>query len=296
MTDVLEEFNNLQKAVVELDNMVLEKSDQEIDFQLTRIKSSLADVKFSVSGDSYKELFKYLDEFLRWTELHLRSGKRTIIKSNIVTATEFLSNMRTRLLAQDKIEKEKALLALNNVFIVHGRDHDPMKELKTMLLEFDLNPIVLHEQPGGSRTIVERLERHSDVGYAFVILTPDDAGALGRSFARLLNALRRDFFRYADIDANSRAERNLRKMHSLLKRRARQNVVLEFGYFIGLLGRDRVCCLLKGTVEKPSDMEGIVYVAFKRSVNEVRHMIIKELKEAGYEIRLQETNQSVNRR
>ncbi len=55
---------------------------------------------------------------------------------------------------------------------------------------------------------------------------------------------------------------------------------------MGLLGRDRVCCLHKGSVELPSDMDGIVYVAFKRSVNEARNMIMKELKEAGYEIKL----------
>jgi len=65
---------------------------------------------------------------------------------------------------------------IKNVFIVHGRDHKPMKELKAMLSEFGLNPMVLHEQPSGSRTIVEKLEKYSDVGYAFMILTPDDVG------------------------------------------------------------------------------------------------------------------------
>lgn len=72
---------------------------------------------------------------------------------------------------------------------------------------------------------------------------------------------------------------------SFLRNRARQNVVLELGYFIGKLSRDRVCCLHKGDVELPSDMHGIVYIFFKKSVNEVRHKIIKELKEAGYEIK-----------
>jgi hypothetical protein len=67
--------------------------------------------------------------------------------------------------------------------------------------------------------------------------------------------------------------------------RARQNVILEFGYFIGKLRRDRVCCLHKGKVELPSDMQGIVYIPFKDSIEEARDMIIKELKEAGYEIK-----------
>lgn len=179
-----------------------------------------------------------------------------------------------------------------NVFIVHGRDHEPMKELKSLLYEFGLNPIVLHEQASGSRTIIEKLEKHSDVGFAFVLLTPDDAGYC--QYER----------RVLSDEYGLKIKLTLRKLRSIIKKehetilgtimkgfvdvlhgRARQNVVLEFGYFMGLLGRDRVCCLLKGDVEKPSDMHGIVYVPFKASVKEKRNMIIKELEEAGYELK-----------
>lgn len=58
------------------------------------------------------------------------------------------------------------------------------------------------------------------------------------------------------------------------------------GYFWGLLKRKKVCCLLKGGVEKPSDIEGIVYIPFKESIEEVRNKIIKELTEAGYETKI----------
>jgi len=68
----------------------------------------------------------------------------------------------------------------------------------------------------------------------------------------------------------------------LSEKRARQNVILEFGYFMGLLGRDRVCCLYKSGVRLPSDMQGICYVNFDDSVNEAKEMITKELKAAGY--------------
>jgi predicted nucleotide-binding protein len=165
-----------------------------------------------------------------------------------------------------------------NVFIVHGRDHEPMKELKTMLLEFGLNPIVLHEQPSGSRTIVEKLEKHSDVGYAFVILTPDDMGNLKQ------DALSISWIVTVPIGTIRSGDKILRE-HGF-KDRSRQNVVLEFGYFIGLLGRDRVCCLHKGDVELPSDMQGIVYIPFENSVEEIRIKIMKELKEAGYEVKI----------
>ena len=80
--------------------------------------------------------------------------------------------IRTSEAEKVQIKKSKS----KRVFIVHGRDHKSMKELKVMLKEFGLKPTVLHEQPSGSRTIVEKLEKYSDVGYAFVILTPDDIG------------------------------------------------------------------------------------------------------------------------
>ena len=80
------------------------------------------------------------------------------------------------------------------------------------------------------------------------------------------------------------AELFFRSMPSMLINRARQNVVLEFGFFMGRLGRDRVCCLYREGVKLPSDMQGIVYIPFKKSLNEIRDKIAKELKAAGYNI------------
>jgi len=165
---------------------------------------------------------------------------------------------------QTSVNRQRANQPLSkNIFIVHGRDHKPMKELKALLCEFGLNPIILHEQPSGSKTIVEKLEEYSDnVGYAFVILTPDD---LARS--NILPLLP-----------------PLPELPFEPKMQARQNVILEFGYFMHLLGRDRVCCLHEGNVELPSDMQGIVYIQFKDSIEEVRPKIKKELNKAGYKI------------
>jgi len=182
----------------------------------------------------------------------------------------------TKLFIKHSPRREKKVARLSkktfseNVFIVHGRDHGPMKELKAMLTMFSLNPIVLHEQPSGSRTIVENLEKYSDVGYAFVILTPDDIGC---NYSEVARRRKTSTVRIALM-----TEQELRGRY-----RARQNVILEFGYFIGLLGRDRVCCLYKGDVELPSDMQGIIYIPFEGTVYEVRDKIVKELKEAGYE-------------
>jgi len=147
-----------------------------------------------------------------------------------------------------------------DVFIVHGRDNKPKLELARFLeKELGLNAIILHEQPDKGRTIIEKLEDESlDVGYAFVILTPDDMGG-------------------PIIEGN--------KVKSI-RPRARQNVILESGYFMGLLKRNRVCCLYKGDIELPSDMSGIIYKPFRESVKECFHDIVKELKAAGYKIKM----------
>jgi len=205
-------------------------------------------------------------------------------------------------------EAESTKPPSKNVFIVHGRDHKPVKELKAMLQEFGLNPIVLHEQPsGGSLTLAEKLEKYSeDVGCAFVILTPDDVGVcLGELFDQAMLAV------YEEEDKAMKAvkrildkskgsvqrfiEFNQRFVHdpsdvmeflSVLKARARQNVIFEMGYFWGLLKRKRVFCFLKGDVEKPSDIEGIVYIPFGKSMREVHGKIIKELNAAGFSVEL----------
>jgi predicted nucleotide-binding protein len=168
--------------------------------------------------------------------------------------------------------------AKKDIFIVHGINHQPVEELREILLELGLNPVILSEQPGGSRTIIEKLEKYSDVDFAFVIMTPDDRGLQGSPPSKL--PLPQFPFR----PPRNEMEFGL-WFATTLKPRARQNVVLEFGYLIGKIGRDRVCCLYKESVELPSDMQGIVYVSFIQSIKECRMKIIEELKEAGFEIK-----------
>jgi len=202
---------------------------------------------------------------------------------------EFIITKRRR--QKKKSSQRKGSTALSkNVFIVHGADHKPISELRAMLEEFGLNPIILHEQPSGSRTIVEKLEKYSNVNFAFVILTPDDVGGASKEYSDILQEASSVINKSLQGKAKSSESaimltKSIKRMRYLMRERARQNVVLEFGYFVGKIGRDKVCCLLKGDVERPSDMHGIVYVPFKKSVNEARGMIIKELRAAGYEIK-----------
>jgi len=153
-------------------------------------------------------------------------------------------------------ERKRAKTNPRKVFIVHGREDKPAYELAWVLeKDMGLIPIILREKTDEGRTIIEKLEKHSDVRYAFIILTPDDIGALS-------------------------AEREK------LKPRARQNVILELGYFLGKLGRKNVCCLLKGDIELPSDVSGIVYKQFKESVRECIFDIVKELIVAGSSLKI----------
>jgi predicted nucleotide-binding protein len=141
----------------------------------------------------------------------------------------------------------------NKVFIVHGTDHGPVNDLKDILKEANLQPLILEDLPCASKTIVEKLETYSDVDFAFVIITPDDMGSLylGKKHGQ---------------DTTGK-----------LNFRARQNVILEFGYFIAKLGRKKVCYLVKGEIEIPSDMNGIAYIPFNVSIKEIKQKILNEL-------------------
>lgn len=153
------------------------------------------------------------------------------------------------------------------VFIVHGRDELLKTQLARMLEKMKMEPIILHEQPSRGMTLIEKLEYYSrDIGYAFIILTPDDLGCLKEDF----------------VIEGPIAKMGIRAPLGALKPRARQNVVFELGWFQGKLGRDRVCLLYKKDVELPTDINGMVYSEFKESVEECYRDIVKELRDAGY--------------
>lgn len=153
-------------------------------------------------------------------------------------------------------EREEVKTNRRKVFIVHGRDTKHAYELAWILQKrAGLIPIILAVETDEGRTIMEKFEKHSDVGYAFVLLTPDDVGALATEKEKM-------------------------------KPRARQNVVLELGYFLGKLGRKNVCCLLKGDVELPSDISGIMNKRFKESVRECVFDVVEEWRAAGSPLRI----------
>ena len=143
----------------------------------------------------------------------------------------------------------------NEVFVVHGHDLGIKDSVARFLESIDLNPIILHEQPNKGRTIIEKFEDYSDVGFAIVIFTADDCGG-----------------KPDDSPEN-------------YKKRARQNVVLELGFFLGRLGRERVCTLYEEGVEIPSDYDGVLFVHLDDG-GAWRFLLGRELREAGLSVDL----------
>lgn len=139
---------------------------------------------------------------------------------------------------------------LRQVFVVHGRDDAAKTELEVFLQELGLEPIVLHRRPDEGRTLIEKFEHLSNVGFAVVLLTPDDSTI----------------------------------SNGVEERRARQNVVFELGFFYGRLGRNRVCCVYKKGTALPTDISGIVYKEFQSSISEVKYELLRELKAAGLSV------------
>lgn len=150
-------------------------------------------------------------------------------------------------------------VSTSKVFIVHGHDEVAKTSLEVFLREIGLDPVVLHRQADEGMTVIEKFEKHSDVGYAFILLTPDEIAYLASEHAKKDDERKKE-------------------------RRARPNVIFEFGYFVGKLGRSKVCCLHTGDVVLPSDLGGVIYKKFNANIEEVAYSIIKDLKASGYSI------------
>ncbi|APX99917.1 TIR domain-containing protein [Lacinutrix venerupis] len=151
----------------------------------------------------------------------------------------------------DNAVTEKEFSDNEKVFIVHGHNNEVKLDVARTLEKLGLSPIILHEQPNSGKTIIEKFEDYADVGFAIVLLTDDDLGKA--------------------------------KKEEQLNTRARQNVILELGYFIGKLGRERVCPLYANGVELPSDLSGVLYVELDKPGN-WKIKLAKELKACGYKI------------
>ncbi len=135
------------------------------------------------------------------------------------------------------------------VFVVHGHDELLKVQVARLVEQQGLDAVILSEKENEGKTIIEKIERHSDVGAAILLFTPDDSGKAN-----------------ADPD---------------YKTRARQNVVFEAGFFMGKLGREKTIMVVTDRdLELPSDLHGVVYT----SDNNWQFSLIREMKVMGFDV------------
>lgn len=221
----------MQKSVVSQLKILVEEganadSDRDIELWSSKASSFLN----AALGEVEAREFKNIENFDDWVQHARRLGHLQGIIANAEDQLEQTNSLTTPPIVPSLNTNKTGSHETRKVFIVHGHD-DAAKEATARFLEkLDLQPIILHEQASGGQTIIEKFEKYSgDVGFAVILLTPDDFGGTGKETS---------------------------KMHP----RARQNVVLELGYFMGKLTRNHVCALYKGGVELPSDIQGVIYI------------------------------------
>lgn len=194
--------------------------------------------------DTYAERRAFLSEEFSQILNYLEFGEKTSAPKPTIPINTITKTAKVQSMTSDKTK----------VFIVHGHDNASKQEVARFIESIGLDPIILHEKASTGMTIIEKIEHYSSqADFAIVLYTPCDRG------------------------------RGATETKVPARNRARQNVVFEHGYLMAQLGRENVCALVKGEIETPTDISGVVYVdldlagAWKLEVS-------KELKACGYSI------------
>ena len=214
----------------------------------------LLEQSFDVPNNKYKEEYENANFHLFFGSDDIVKTQKEDIQKQITVLESFLERLSLipTTIEPVKNETKTETKSTNKVFIVHGHNNEIKQTVARTITNLKLDPIILHEQPEQGRTIIEKFEKNSsDVNFAIILLTADDEGKA--------------------------------KVETDYKNRARQNVVFEMGYFIGKLGRERVFLLLENGVDKPGDLDGIIYVPIDNA-DGWKLKLVKELKAAGYNV------------
>ena len=230
-------------------------------------------IRISKTDMSFKELKPIVEKRADFT--YMVGAKYYVVDEGENVTRAFIKHIPRKEVKKTDIIPESLS---KKAFIVHGRDEKQALLLQKYLKDkLKVDAVMFDDLPDKGRTIIEQPEYIRDnVDYAFVIATPDDVGCLTEDIEEAGKMV---------VGLESVKAETVGRIFELFHTRARQNVVFEFGLFMGALGREKVCCLLKkDTEERPSDIDGILYKQFNKSVSEIFHEIPEELREAGYEI------------
>jgi predicted nucleotide-binding protein len=181
-------------------------------------------------------------------KFHLKFEKKLNNLKQLLNKVDLLKSE----IEDDKVDVISEIVSLDTskVFIVHGHDDIAKLETARFIEQLGFEPIILHEQASSGKTIIEKIESYSNVGFGIVLYTS------------------------CDIGAKKGEENNLNE-------RARQNVVFEHGYLIGKIGRENVCAIVKGNIETPNDISGVVYISMS---SDWKLELAKELRNSGYKV------------
>ena len=246
----------LYDAMLEADNW----SDYNTDLLLRLFgESKLTERYINRAYNQYS--YNFTDYEIKNLEYEVKEHKRSIVITiNSLKGIQKRLELYAELLdvqvasANEETSGNSACTFGDKVFIVHGHDDGTKETVARFVEHLGIAAIILHEQANRGQTIPEKFEEHAaEAGFAIILLTPDDVGAP------------------KDQEDN-------------LKPRARQNVLVELGYFWRGLGRERVCVLHKEEVELPSDMQGILYVPMD-SFGGWKEQLRKEMEQAKLPIK-----------
>ncbi len=220
---------------VDLERIKISKSEKTIESFIPQIKAEdrASSVGF-IGGPSYT---------------HQAIGRATDVTDDFIEGA--IGYKKALAETKSSIQKNKEG-ELCRVFIVHGHDESAQNKAARFVEKLGFEAIILHEKASSGRTIIEKIEHYSDVGFAIVLYTPDDVG-------------------------------NVKSEADNLNVRARQNVVFEHGYLIGKLGRTNVSALVDGKLELPNDISGVVYISLDEG-SAWQLQMAKEMKQSGYKI------------
>lgn len=224
--------------------------DKWVSFAMELLKRS-----FNIEENEYKKVFEGAGMNL------FPSGPSHIVhesKAEIKSKFEYLDSILERLplIPYDINKSTNKNMVYNSkrVFVVHGHEENLRLRVENFLLRLGLEPVVLFKEPSEGKTIIEKIEKEScDVCFAIVLYTACDLGN----------------------------DKLLVKTMGDLHKRARQNVVFEHGYLLCKLGRGRVCALVEEGVERPGDMDGVVYI---ETSGNWQLQVLQELKAAGIQV------------
>jgi len=243
---------NLLEIVDDIIIPFLNKTEFQFDGYFIR-PSDIARIVVKQSDKTTKEYSKYEND-------NMPSGVILHVSPEDIFDYGFMQNITKQVFINAKEKKSTKIITnkiivtsdKTKVFIVHGHDETAKLDLARFIEKIGFEAIILHEQINSGKTIIEKIESYSNVGFGVVLYTPCDVGS------------------------KKGDEQNMQA-------RARQNVVFEHGYLIAKLGRQNVCALVKGKIEIPNDISGVVYIPMDDH-KAWKTEIAKELRNTGYDI------------